>query len=63
MMNLELLPNEILLDLFDYFNGIHLLRAFCRLNSRFNFLLYKQFRAYRFKFDYVSKHNFDMVCQ
>jgi hypothetical protein len=62
-MNLELLPNEIILDLFDYFDGIDLLRAFSDLNYRFNFLLYKQFRFYCFKFESVSKHNFDMICQ
>ncbi|CAF4880908.1 unnamed protein product [Rotaria sp. Silwood1] len=62
-MKFELLPNEILLDLFDYFNGVDLLRGFYGLNTRFNFLLYNQFRNYRFKFDFVSKHNFDMICQ
>ncbi|CAF4225264.1 unnamed protein product [Rotaria sp. Silwood2] len=62
-MNLELLPNEILLDLFDYFDGIDLLRAFYGLNFRFNFLLDNQFRAYRFNFSFVSKHDFDMICQ
>ncbi|CAF1438215.1 unnamed protein product, partial [Rotaria sordida] len=62
-MKLELLPDEILLDLFDYFNGVDLLREFYGLNSHFNFLLYNQFRNYRFKFEAVSKHNFDMICQ
>lgn len=46
MMNLEFLPNEILLDLFEYLNGIDLLRAFYDHNSRFNLLLYKQFQFY-----------------
>jgi hypothetical protein len=62
-MNLELLPNEIILDLFDYFDGIDLLRAFYNLNSRFNFLLYKQFRFYCFNLQSVSKRNFDIICQ
>src|SRR5690348_6410081 len=62
-MNLELLPNEILLDLFDYFNGMDLLCAFYGLNSRFNLLLYKQFRFYRFQFNSVSKRSFDFICQ
>jgi hypothetical protein len=62
-MTLELLPNEILLDLFDYFNGTDLLRAFYGLNSRFNFLLYKQFRLYCLDFSSVSKRDFDMICQ
>jgi len=62
-MNLELLPNELFLDLFGYFDGINLLRAFYNLNFRLNFLLYKQFRFYFFKFQSVSKRNFDMICQ
>ncbi|CAF1684293.1 unnamed protein product [Rotaria sp. Silwood1] len=62
-MNLELLPNEIFLDIFDYFDGTDLLRAFYGLNSHLNYLLYKQFRWYRFKFRSVSKRNFDMICQ
>ncbi|CAF5111222.1 unnamed protein product [Rotaria sp. Silwood1] len=63
MMNFELLPNEILFDLFDYFNGIDLLRIFYDLNTRLNFLLYQQFRGYHFNFFSSSKHQFDMVCQ
>ncbi|CAF5028120.1 unnamed protein product, partial [Rotaria sp. Silwood1] len=62
-MNLELLPNEIFLDIFHYFDGTDLLRAFYRLNSRFNYLLYKQFRVYYFKFRSTSKRYFDMICQ
>ena len=61
-MNLELLPNEILLDLFVYFNGIDLLRTFYNLNSRFNLLLYKQFRFYVFRFNSISKRDFDRIC-
>ena len=62
-MRLESLPNEILLDLFCYFNGIDLLRAFHSLNTRFNLLLYKQFRSYLFQLNFVSKRDFDMMCQ
>jgi hypothetical protein len=53
-MKLESLPNEIFLELFEYFYG---------LNSRFNFLLYKQFRFYCLVFKSLSKRNFDMICQ
>ncbi|CAF1051607.1 unnamed protein product [Adineta steineri] len=63
MMNFELLPNEIFLDLFDYFNGMDLLHTFYNLNFRFNFLLYKQFRKYKFDFNCISKRNFDLICQ
>jgi len=61
-MNFELLPNEILLDLFDYFDGVDLLHIFYGLNYHFNSLLYKQYHSYRFKFNSISKHNFDIIC-
>ncbi|CAF4071248.1 unnamed protein product [Adineta steineri] len=63
MMNLELLPNEILLDIFQYLHGVDLLRAFYDLNYRFNFLLHNQYRPYCFNFDFLSKRTFDMICQ
>ncbi|CAF0832893.1 unnamed protein product [Adineta steineri] len=63
MMNLELLPNEILLDIFSYFYGIDLLHAFYDLNYRFNNLLYKQYRSYYFVFNSISKRTFDTICQ
>jgi hypothetical protein len=62
-MNLERLPNEILLELFKYFNGTDLIDAFYDLNSRFNILLYNEVRFYRFKFYTISKRKFDMICQ
>ena len=62
-MNLELLPNELLLDLFNCLNGTDLLHAFYGLNSRFDLLLYKKFRAYRFPLSCSSKRQFDMICQ
>ncbi len=55
-MNLELLPNEI-------FYSTKLLHAFYGLNSRFNLLLYKQFRFFRFRFHHISKRQFDLICQ
>ena len=62
-MNLELLPNEILLDLFEYLNGVDIFHGFYGLNSRFNLLLYKQFQIYSFQFDSISKYKFDIICQ
>ncbi|CAF1092676.1 unnamed protein product [Adineta steineri] len=62
-MNFELLPNEIVLTLFDYFRSIDLLKIFFGLNTRFNLLLYKQFRRYRLNCLSLSKHIFDDVCQ
>ncbi|CAF1333924.1 unnamed protein product [Rotaria sp. Silwood1] len=61
-MKFELLLNEILLDLFDYFNGVDLLCIFYDLNYHFNSLLYEQYRSYRFNFNSISKHNFDIIC-
>jgi hypothetical protein len=58
-MNLELLANELLLDLFEYLNGIHLFRAFHGLNSRFNNLLLTYFRFYALDFQSVSKTGFE----
>ena len=62
-MNVELLPNEIFHDLFEYFDCVEFIHAFYGLNSRFNDLLYKQFRGYRLDFRSVSKRKFDMICQ
>ena len=62
-MKLELLPNQMLLNLFEYFHGIDLLYAFYSLNFRFNNLLYKLFRFYCLNFESISKHQFDIVCQ
>ncbi|CAF1215750.1 unnamed protein product [Rotaria sordida] len=62
-MSLELLPNEILLDIFNYFNGVELLRIFYGLNTRLNFLLHDRFLNCSFKFNSVSKHDFDIICQ
>jgi hypothetical protein len=63
MMNLEFLPNEILFNIFDYIDGVNLLRAFYGLNSHFDSLLNSQFQNYHFKFNFISKGDFDMVCQ
>jgi len=62
-MNLELLPNKILLDLFDYLNDVDIFHEFYGLNSRFNLLLYKKFQIYSFQFDSISKYKFDIICQ
>jgi len=62
-MNLEALPNELLLLVFSYLDGCDLLQGFYNLNSHFNQLLYQQFRNYQFKFDSISKAQFDWICQ
>ncbi|CAF2742766.1 unnamed protein product [Rotaria sp. Silwood2] len=62
-MKLEDLANEILLDLFELLDDIHLLHAFNGLNSRFNMLLFNRFQTYHLDFRSLSKHNFSIVCQ
>ncbi|CAF2054179.1 unnamed protein product [Rotaria magnacalcarata] len=62
-MHLESLANELLLYLFEFFDGIQLLRAFHDLNSRFNHLLYNHYRVYRIDFRSISKYQFDDLCQ
>lgn len=61
-MSLELLPNEVLLDLFDYFDGTELLCTFYGLNFRFNIVLHERFRTCSIKFNSVSKRDFDVIC-
>jgi hypothetical protein len=61
-MNFESLANELILDLFEYFDGFDILRIFYGLNARLNQLCY-HFRLYRFNFRSISKHNFDRICQ
>jgi AAA+ ATPase superfamily predicted ATPase len=62
-MNFELLPNEIILDLFEYFSTIHLFHAFFGLNSRFNKLISQQFQKFHLDFLFISKTNFNHFCQ
>jgi len=62
-MSLELLANELILDIFDYFNGIQLLCTFHGLNTRINELLNLHFQTYPIDFRSVSKQDFDHVCQ
>ncbi|CAF1074930.1 unnamed protein product [Rotaria sordida] len=62
-MKLESLPNELLLDLFKYFSTVQLLRSFNDLNSRFNNLLFHDFRDYHLDFRSISRDNFKILCQ
>ncbi|CAF1402001.1 unnamed protein product, partial [Adineta ricciae] len=62
LSKMETLANELLLDLFEYFNGIDLLRGFLGLNSRFDSLLSVHFYKYRFDLRSISKHDFDFLC-
>jgi hypothetical protein len=62
-MNLELLANELLLDVFDYFPAVQLLRTFHGLNTRFDNLICTHFRKHRLDFRGASKKDFDIVCR
>jgi hypothetical protein len=62
-MNLESLPNELLIDLFDYFSSDYLLHAFHDLNSRFNALLLDHFRTHGLDLRSISKHAFNTICR
>ncbi|CAF4135881.1 unnamed protein product, partial [Adineta steineri] len=61
-MHFESLANELLLDIFEFFDGIDLFRAFYGLNTRFNNLLSTLFHHYRFDFRSISKHDFNFIC-
>ncbi|CAF0740751.1 unnamed protein product [Rotaria sp. Silwood1] len=63
MMNLELLANELLLEIFEYFHAIELLRTFHCLNKRFDSLIFTHFRTYRLDFRTASKQDCDIICQ
>ena len=49
MMNLELLANEVLLDLFQFLDVVNLFRAFYGLNNRFDQLIFTKLQRYRLK--------------
>ncbi|CAF0925038.1 unnamed protein product [Rotaria sp. Silwood1] len=62
-MKFEQLPNELILDVFEYLDAIDLLHAFYGLNCRFNKLLNISFKFYHLNFRSVSKYTFTIVCQ
>lgn len=53
-MTLEILANELLLEIFEYLNTIHLLHAFHNLNLRFNTLISIHCRIYHFDYHGMS---------
>ncbi|CAF1226698.1 unnamed protein product [Adineta steineri] len=62
-MNFESLANELLLDIFDYYYVIDLLRTFFGLNIRINNLIGKYFQSRVMDFRSMSKHDFDIICR
>ncbi|CAF1138901.1 unnamed protein product [Rotaria magnacalcarata] len=62
-MNLESLPNEIILILFEYFSLFELFQYFRGLNSLFNNLLFQEFNKFQLDLRSLSKTKFDQICQ
>jgi hypothetical protein len=62
-MYFESLANELILDIFEYFNSIQLLYTFHGLNNRINELLQLYFQTFPLDFRSVSKQDFDIICQ
>ncbi len=62
-MKFESLTNELLLDIFQFFNSLQLLHTFCNLNIRFNQLLFSYYQAYHLNFRFLSKHDCTLMCQ
>ncbi|CAF1589180.1 unnamed protein product, partial [Didymodactylos carnosus] len=58
----EQLPNEIIVETFDYLEGTDLLFAFNNINYRTNKLLQSYYR-YRFNFQHIKKSKFDRILQ
>ena len=59
MSTLESLCNELLIDLFEYFNVVDLLPSFARLNRRFDSLLFGYCRTFRADSRSILKKDFD----
>ena len=55
----ESLPNELFINLLEYFNVVHLLRSFACLNRRFDSLLFDYYRTYRLDFRSILDEDFD----
>ena len=62
-MNIESLPNELLINFFKYLSTTHLLRAFHGLNAQFNSLLLDHFQIQGFDFQFISRLDFDTICR
>ncbi len=62
-MSLELLPNELLLQLFKFLETSELLNVFCCCNDRFNRLLLEHFSKFGLNFRSTHKRYFDFMCQ
>ena len=62
-MRLDMLDKEILLNIFEYLDGVHLFRAFYGLNSQFDTLLIANVKTHIFNFQSIFKRDFDLIRQ
>lgn len=63
-MSLELLPNELFYDVFEYFSSVDLFRAFNGLNSRFDQLLIEYFQIHKsIDFRLTTKEDLNLIRQ
>jgi hypothetical protein len=61
-MPFELLANELLFDLFEYFSSVDLFHSFNGLNSRFDCLLIEYYRNKKsFNFQLISKEDLNII--
>ena len=60
VMKFELLPNEILIECFEYFDAFDIFHSFDQLNNRFNQLI-RNIRLH-INFQHVRKSIFDQFC-
>ncbi|CAF1158196.1 unnamed protein product, partial [Didymodactylos carnosus] len=58
--NLGILPNELLLEIFEYLNAIDLLFAFLNLNSQID-RLFESYQYLRLNFQYVQKTKLNWI--
>ena len=60
-MTLELFPNEIFLDCFEYLNALEIFQAFDRLNQRFSRLI--RSIPLHVNFQHVRRNRFEQFCR
>lgn len=61
-MHFESLPNDLLVEIFEYFNAIEVLRIFHGLNNRLNDLIVVYLEIYSLDFRSLFKKDFDLIC-
>ena len=61
-MSLELLANELLFELFEYFSSVDLFHSFNGLNGRFDSLLIEYFRSHKsIDFRLIFKEDLNII--